>query len=123
MILNQQSGGEIISPILGLYDHYDEIYAIDNESVLFFDIVESGSTSAIQSLLEGSSSITACEGKFEIKNIFLIATPDSEERILIRTTGIDSEMLDSSLEVDSISEIEVGVRNCISGESYTDSGR
>ncbi len=129
--MEHRSGSKIVTEPLALYDHYDQVYAIDNESLLFIGLDKNKSQDnqtnpfGITNLLEGSTSISAKEGVFNITDLFFSSMPGTQQFLELTTNGIPLKKFNNSNEILSlsVSKLEINLRNCTSGESFTDRGK
>jgi hypothetical protein len=81
--------------------------------------LEDSFVDGIMSLLEGSSSVTAVGGVYTVTNLFITALPSSEQTIYVFSNAF---ALEQNIE-QSLQWINIEMRGCLVGESYTTAGR
>ncbi len=79
------------------------------------------STSTFRSLLKGTTKVKAEVGKFQNLSLELTGDPGSMQELLMTTNAFSTEY--SGERQGLITNINVGVRKCISGERMTEIGR
>jgi predicted outer membrane repeat protein len=109
---NVVSGQVGKSPLIymALYDKYEQIVTTDNSSAATLNTNSPGTS------LSGTQKTTAYYGTFVFDSYGITAEPGSKTEIYVSSEGIDTSK--TALK-DSVTNIQVSVRNCIMGEIYT----
>lgn len=109
---NVVSGQVGKSPLIymALYDKYEQIVTTDNSSAATLNTNSPGTS------LSGTQKTTAYYGTFVFDSYGITAEPGSKTEIYVSSEGIDTSK--TALK-DSVTSIQVSVRNCIMGEIYT----
>ena len=126
---NQGSGHDIPDLYLALQDQYGQIVGSDSSSTITLYINSSAGNTTLDQSLAGEVTHTAVKGTYRISDISFTSEPGLEYQLYFKTTGIDDSkasnikyLEDQRISSNYVFQLNIQLRNCISGEQYSISG-
>jgi predicted outer membrane repeat protein len=124
----QQSGSSLPTIYLALVDEFGQYVGSDSTSTATIGIESSTSNETYTPVLSGTVSQTAINGMYKFSDLKFTAEPGRTFELSFSTNGIDSSTpsnaayLLSKGTTSTDIEFSISLRECILGETFTDSG-